>query len=791
MSTSADSFPTQLQRQPPAHRQVSYEAAEMVEDDATLVSRPGRHRNGGSIGGGGGSSGGVSGGVYSVAGVALCAFVLGCLISFAVTLLATRVHPGSPASDAGRSFWPDGGQLAANRARLRRLANSPEELEGHVTILASRQSRAGSPDAGFHADYVAGQWRGQGLPVLNRTYSVALSFLSTGEVPQNQVGVFLCRQAAQNSSSAELCDEKLRLDPPLTPEDGVVGALPSIVPYTESLNGSYRLATEDQLAQLVAWTSDDNLRQQLADIVVLVDVGLEAGASSASSTAVNSSVLGMTAGLLKKLAPEPRPGVAIYPDGPGVPDTLIWMKSTLATAIKGDPTTPMYPSKAFAVRSEFDPPPPSQPAIPISAADARQLRDFAKSSAAGSPSQLRRLRIRWPMRRGLLPIRDICTEVKGAVEPDRVVLLGGHRDAWHSGALDPHSGVSSLLVITRALAELQRTGWRPRRTLLACSWDAEEWNLIGSAEWLDEELRRADRRLVAYVNTDTDIMGNWKVMVHAFRRWRGFLDKLIDEVPNPDPNGDSRYHFYKTPDAYSDYYVFWRTLGVPIVDLSYIRPNETRMVVYDLYHSRYDTARLYRMIDPGGRAHLATVQNYLGIVYTLLDSAVLPGNLTEFSQEIEYAMGRLVGQARVSLWTRTQDQPAGWATMEAEFRRQMRRARRALRRFESETLEPLRRLWLDGGPVQEDPARALLRLRMANDKLMEVQQAFVYRSVYPSQSIANLLADEPAFANLFAASFPSNSAEEADRRRQLMKLVETSILSLASVTKIMSDSFAD
>ncbi|PAA94082.1 hypothetical protein BOX15_Mlig004685g1 [Macrostomum lignano] len=301
------------------------------------------------------------------------------------------------------------------------------------------------------------------------------------------------------------------------------------------------------------------------------------------------------------------------------------MKSTLATAIKGDPTTPMYPSKAFAVRSKFDPPPPSQPAIPISAADARQLRDFAKSSAAGSPRQLRRLRIRWPMRRGLLPIRDICTEVKGAVEPDRVVLLGGHRDAWHSGALDPHSGVSSLLVITRALAELQRTGWRPRRTLLACSWDAEEWNLIGSAEWLDEELRRADRRLVAYVNTDTDIMGNWKVMVHAFRRWRGFLDKLIDEVPNPDPNGDSRYHFYKTPDAYSDYYVFWRTLGVPIVDLSYIRPNETRMVVYDLYHSRYDTARLYRMIDPGGRAHLATVQNYLGIVYTLLDSAVLPG----------------------------------------------------------------------------------------------------------------------------------------------------------------------
>jgi len=53
------------------------------------------------------------------------------------------------------------------------------------------------------------------------------------------------------------------------------------------------------------------------------------------------------------------------------------------------------------------------------------------------------------------------------------------------GAIDPSSGTSVLLEVVRAFGEMVKSGWKPRRTIVFCSWGAEEHGLIGSTEWVE------------------------------------------------------------------------------------------------------------------------------------------------------------------------------------------------------------------------------------------------------------------------------------------------------------------
>lgn len=77
-------------------------------------------------------------------------------------------------------------------------------------------------------------------------------------------------------------------------------------------------------------------------------------------------------------------------------------------------------------------------------------------------------------------IHNVFSVIKGSEEPDRAVLLGNHRDAWTYGAVDPNSGTAALLDIARRFALLMRLGWNPRRTIILCSWDAEEFGMVGN-----------------------------------------------------------------------------------------------------------------------------------------------------------------------------------------------------------------------------------------------------------------------------------------------------------------------
>ena len=105
------------------------------------------------------------------------------------------------------------------------------------------------------------------------------------------------------------------------------------------------------------------------------------------------------------------------------------------------------------------------------------------------------------------PIWNVIATIKGEVEPDKWVMIGNHRDAWVYGAVDPGSGTAATLEMARALGSAVKQGWKPRRTLVYASWDAEEYGLVGSTEWCDQHRDEISEKAVMLLNVDSAVSG--------------------------------------------------------------------------------------------------------------------------------------------------------------------------------------------------------------------------------------------------------------------------------------------
>jgi N-acetylated-alpha-linked acidic dipeptidase len=100
------------------------------------------------------------------------------------------------------------------------------------------------------------------------------------------------------------------------------------------------------------------------------------------------------------------------------------------------------------------------------------------------------------------PLFNVIAVMKGSEFPDQWILRGNHHDAWVFGAADPLSGMVAVMEEARAIGELAKTGWKPKRTLVFCAWDGEEPGLLGSTEWAEANRAELQKKAVAYLNSD-------------------------------------------------------------------------------------------------------------------------------------------------------------------------------------------------------------------------------------------------------------------------------------------------
>ncbi|CAL1549053.1 unnamed protein product, partial [Lymnaea stagnalis] len=72
----------------------------------------------------------------------------------------------------------------------------------------------------------------------------------------------------------------------------------------------------------------------------------------------------------------------------------------------------------------------------------------------------------------------------------------------------PSRGTAVIKEVARVMGDLVQSGrWKPRRSIMFCSWGAEEYGLIGSTEWVEQYVATLRERAVAYINVDIAVDG--------------------------------------------------------------------------------------------------------------------------------------------------------------------------------------------------------------------------------------------------------------------------------------------
>ena len=344
----------------------------------------------------------------------------------------------------------------------------------------------------------------------------------------------------------------------------------------------------------------------------------------------------------------------VYPWGPWGPESHLQRGGIVYDFnLPGDPRTPGWasvPGGRF-LPAESAVSMPTVAAAPMSYKDARLLLEKMTGRAVptewqgGLPFTYRlgptsdKLHLVIQNDKEVRSIWNVVGRLRGSEKPNEWVILGNHRDAWVFGGVDPSSGSATLMETARAFGELKRSGWKPRRTLIFASWDAEEFTLTGSTEWGELEAERLQAGALAYLNVDSSASGN-NFTAASVPALANFLRDVARDVP--DPSGGTIYDAWlrQTKDAKeptvttrlgsgSDYTVFLNFLGLPIADLTFDGP-------YGVYHSIYDSFTwVDRVGDPGYYYHAAMGRYWALAALQLSECDYVPLDYAAYAREVQ------------------------------------------------------------------------------------------------------------------------------------------------------------
>lgn len=343
----------------------------------------------------------------------------------------------------------------------------------------------------------------------------------------------------------------------------------------------------------------------------------------------------------------------VYPAGPMRPAHGIQRGSVMNP--NGDPSTPGFPSTEGARRiplSQMEV--PHIPVLPISYGNASELLRGLKGNSIPQPWE-GGLPFRYhvgpgPVRARIAVTTDASTNpykeiwdtfgvIRGTDFPDEIVMVGGHRDAWGPGAADNISGTISVLEAAHAIADQVKAGMRPRRTIVFATWDAEEWGLLGSTEFVEEDSLRLRNHAVAYLNQD-DIAQGPNFSAGGSPSLRGILRDVAKEVPDPSKQGsvydvwrkranlaaDSLEPQMGDPGGGSDFAGFYNHLGIPITDWGFGGPQ-------GIYHSAYDSYHwMSKFGDPGFQYHATAAKIGAAMLLRIANADVVPYDYVEFAR---------------------------------------------------------------------------------------------------------------------------------------------------------------
>jgi N-acetylated-alpha-linked acidic dipeptidase len=324
----------------------------------------------------------------------------------------------------------------------------------------------------------------------------------------------------------------------------------------------------------------------------------------------------------------------IYPKGGFRPPDGVQRGSVMDMPIyPGDPLSPGWASEPGARKLALKDAVTLMkiPVLPISYADAQPLLENLAGPVAPEPwrgalpltyhvgpgpaTAHMKVEADWTTK----PLYNVIATIPGSEYPDEWVIYGNHHDAWVNGAHDPASGAAAVLESARALAQLGKSGWKPKRTLKFVLWDAEEFGLVGSTEWVEKHEAELKSKAVVYFNSDTNGKGEFSAggspSLHVFMR------QIVRDVLKPEKLE------FKMPavGSGSDYVAFLQHSGIASVNAGFGDSG-------GVYHSIYDSFDWYtHFSDKDFSRGRSLTQIMATALLRMADAPVLP---FEFKQVV-------------------------------------------------------------------------------------------------------------------------------------------------------------
>lgn len=530
--------------------------------------------------------------------------------------------------------------------------------EEHMRVLTKAPHIAGSPEDKATADYVAQKFREAGLVTQVLEYKVWLDY-------PEEVSVDIT--APQGVTMHGPSRERVEGDP-FQDDPRVLGAFnggsPSGDVEAEVVYANY--GRPEDFAAL------ERLKIDVRGKIVLVRYGENYRGDKANAAEQRGAAAviiysdPMDDGYFRG---------DVYPNGPWLPETGL-QRGTIHYGGKhaGDPSTPNFPSVDSLADgrritpSEMDDM-PRIPTLPLSWHDARPILEHLAGAnvpagwQGGLPFTYHvgpgpaRVKVHIKSDFRLRTIWNVIGTVQGTEFPDQWVMAGNHRDAWVYGAVDPVSGTTMMLETVHGIGELLKTGWRPKRTIVFASWDAEEQGLIGSTEWVEQHEKELSSA-VAYFNTDTGAAGpNFRASAVPS------LGRMLREVTRdvPSPAGGSVYDNWikqqtrgdaKGMDVEprigvmgngSDYTAFIDHLGIPASDI------RSSAKASGVYHSVFDNFAWFKKFGDTDFSYTQQMSRVFGLqMLRVAQADVLPLDYDSYASEIrrEIAQAEKHGQER-------------------------------------------------------------------------------------------------------------------------------------------------
>lgn len=540
-------------------------------------------------------------------------------------------------------FSGDASVMLRREARLMAIPR-PERAERLARALASRPRVAGTDGMAATHDFLVTTLRALGLAVETVPYDVFLP---------HATGVSV-RRLAPTPVDLDLAESVLAADP-----GSALGAYPAAAGY-----GAPGRAVGDVVYAHYGRDEDFAILESRGVDVRGRVVVLRLGEIFRGNKVRNAEDRGAVACLLYRDPIDDGFYVGdVYPDGPFRPWSGIERGSVrigpLAALAETEPVgrrQQRYDARAGNVLGV-----PSIPVVSISAAAARSLLEPLSGSRAPTGWQ-GALPFHYhvgpgPSRADVEVVMDdrpvkrvvnVVAWIPGVRYPDEWVVVGAHADAWDTGAVDNGSGTVSLLEAARALAQLANAGAPPRRTIVLAFWDAEEWGLVGSTEWVETHAESLAEGAVAYLNLDGTAGGpifgagaspSLKPLVRAV------ADTVADPVEGPVSVLDAwrRRVLRERPAASvvgditagSDASPFFHHLGVASAGFGFSGR-------HGVYHSAYDTvAFMERFGDPGYLRHTVSASMAAALAWRLANADVIPYDYAGYGRELAVHLSRV------------------------------------------------------------------------------------------------------------------------------------------------------